>query len=125
MTVTRTTAPRLPTTSGAHVPGGSGGSTNDPVESKLVEVPVNLFYPSYPDAMQTQARKPGAMSVVGAASATATALPGTNGTATVGGGADYSQLLAQAAASHQPAGQWGDGQERYMLEEKDIWVRLR
>jgi len=46
--------PALPTTSRAHVPGGSGGSTNDPMESKLVEVPVNLFYPFYPDDASAQ-----------------------------------------------------------------------
>jgi len=118
--------PAIPTTSRAHVPGaagGSGGSANGPVESKLAEVPVNLFYPFYPDHAQTQARNPGAMpaSVVGAASAAAATTPGTNGTAAVSGGADYSQLLAQAAASHRPAGQWGgSGQESYMLEEKDV-----
>jgi len=119
--------PAIPTTSRAHVPGSAGGSANGPVESKLAEVPVNLFYPFYPDAAQAQARNPDAMATsgAGAASVTAPAPPGTNGSATVTGGADYSQLLAQAAASHQPGGQWGgSGQESYMLEEKDVGVPM-
>jgi len=100
--------PAIPTTSQAHVPGSASGSANGPVESKLAEVPVNLFYPFYP-----------------ATSAAAATTPGTNKTTTVSGGADYSQCLAQAAASHQPAGQWGaSGQESYMLEEKNVGVPM-
>ncbi|KAI0293830.1 hypothetical protein BC826DRAFT_1141248 [Russula brevipes] len=76
-------------------PNGNGGD-------EAAEVPVNLFYPFYSDA-----------TAVAAAAAA-----GPNGS-----GGDYTQLLAQAAAAHQPAGPWGaSSEESYMLEEKDVGV---
>ncbi|KAI9512942.1 hypothetical protein F5148DRAFT_972578 [Russula earlei] len=116
--------PAIPSSSRTHVPGAGNGSPNGPVETKLAEVPVNLFYPFYPDGPQMQVRNAGAMtSSGGAAAAVASTTPtGANGS---GGGGDYTQLLAQAAATHQPAGQWGaSGQESYMLEEKDVGMPI-
>lgn len=117
--------PAVPAPSRALVPGagnGNGGGVNGPVESKLAEVPVNLFYPFYPDGPHVQARSTSTLSsssAAAAAAAAATTPTGGNGN----GNGDYTQLLAQAAAAHQPPGPWGaSGRESYMLEEKDVGV---
>jgi hypothetical protein len=110
--------PSRPLVSGAS--NGNGGGPNAPVETKLAEVPVNLFYPFYSDGSQVQARHAGAIppSPAAATAVAAAAAAGPNGS-----GGDYTQLLAQAAAAHQPAGPWGASSEAsYMLEEKDVGV---
>lgn len=99
--------------------GGSGGAGNTPVETKLAEIPPNLFYPFYPTAPQTEELNGGAIPPSAG-----------SGNAAAGGGSgnganDYSQLFAQAAAvaAQQQAGPWGaSDQESYMLEEKDVAV---
>jgi hypothetical protein len=97
------------------------------VETKLAEVPVNLFYPFYPDGAQMQTRSANTMSTSSVAAAAVAAVAATASTDPNGnGGGDYTQLLAQAAAAaHQPAGPWGaSGPESYMLEEKDVAVPM-
>ena len=119
--------PAVPTASRAHVTGannGNGGGANGPVETKLAEVPVNLFYPFYPDNSQVQGRNAGPISASSAVSAAAI-VPTTSagGSGNGNGAGDYTQLLAQAAAAQQPSGPWGaSGRESYMLEEKDVGV---
>ena len=93
--------------------GGSGAAANAPVETKLAEIPPNLFYPFYPEGRNGAAIQPSGSA--GSAAATGGG----------GNGNDYSQLLAQAAAvaAQQQAGPWGaSDQESYMLEEKDVGV---
>ncbi|KAH9057868.1 fungal-specific transcription factor domain-containing protein [Lactarius vividus] len=88
--------------------GGSGGGSNGPVETKLAEVPPNLFYPFYPTGPQVDRRNGGA--------------PSSSST-----NASAAALLAQAAAAaaQQHAGPWGaSGPENYMLEEKDVGVSV-
>lgn len=123
--------PAVPASSQSHVSGvgnSNGGGVHGTVETKLAEVPVNLFYPFYPDGTQMHARNTGAMpassgAAAAAAAAAATAPAGTNGNGN--GGGDYTQLLAQAAVAHQPAVPWGaSGEESYMLEEKDVGVHV-
>ena len=114
--------PAVPSSSRALVTGASNanGGANGPVETKLAEVPVNLFYPFYPDNSQVQ-RNGGPMpsSVAAPAATVPTAPPGGSGNGN--GAGDYTQLLA-AAAQH-PSGPWGaSGRESYMLEEKDVGV---
>jgi hypothetical protein len=104
-----------------------GGSAAGSVETKLAEVPVNLFYPFYPDGAQMQTRSANTMSTSSVAAAAVAAVAATASTDPNGnGGGDYTQLLAQAAAAaHQPAGPWGaSGPESYMLEEKDVAVPM-
>jgi hypothetical protein len=103
---------------------GNGGGASGPVETKLAEVPVNLFYPFYPDGPQMQPRSENTMSSSSAAAAAVAAVAATSNDPN--GNGDYTQLLAQAAAAvHQPAGPWGaSGQESYMLEEKDVAVPM-
>ena len=122
--------PAVPAPPRALVPGASnssGGSVSGGgVETKLAEIPVNLFYPFYPDGPQLQARSASTMSSSSAAAASVAAVAASSSTDPNGnGGGDYAQLLAQAAAAHQPAGPWGaSGQESYMLEEKDVAVPM-
>jgi hypothetical protein len=122
--------PALPATSRGLVPGvgnGNGGGANGPVETKLAEVPVNLFYPFYPEASHVQARNASTISTPSAAAtaaASATAPAGGSGNGNTGG--DYTQLLAQAAAAQQQSAPWGaSGRESYMLEEKDVGVPMQ
>jgi hypothetical protein len=122
--------PALPATSRGLVPGagnGNGNGANGPVETKLAEVPVNLFYPFYPEASHVQARNATTMSTPSAAAtaaASATAPAGGSGNGNTGG--DYTQLLAQAAAAQQQSAPWGaSGRESYMLEEKDVGVPMQ
>ncbi|KAI0297275.1 hypothetical protein B0F90DRAFT_1819450 [Multifurca ochricompacta] len=102
----------------------NGTNASSHVETKLAEVPPNLFYPFYPEGPQTQARTTGSMTSSSAAAAAAVAAAAAAAGANGSGNGDYTQLLAQAAAAaQQPAGQWGaSGQESYMLEEKDVGV---
>lgn len=123
--------PAIPGTSRGLVPGagngnGNGGGANGPVESKLAEVPVNLFYPFYPETPHVQARNAGTMSAASAAAtATAPATTPGGGNGNGNGGGDYTQLLAQAAAAQQQSAPWGaSGRESYMLEEKDVGVPM-
>jgi len=100
---------------------GNGGA-NGPVETKLAEVPVNLFYPFYPDNSQMQGRP--MPSPVGAPAGSVPTAPA-SGSGNGNGAGDYTQLLAQAAAAQQPSGPWGaSGRESYMLEEKDVGVSV-
>ncbi len=114
--------PAAPPSSRILVPGpGNGGSAgaNGPVETKLAEVPPNLFYPFYPTGPQADGRNGGAIPPSGSANAAAA------GNGSGNGANDYTQLLAQTAAvaAQQQAGQWGaSGEENYMLEEKDVGV---
>jgi hypothetical protein len=105
---------------------GAGNGNGGGVETKLAEVPVNLFYPFYPDGPQMQTRSANTMSSTSAAVAAVAAVAATaSGDPNGNGGGDYTQLLAQAAAAHQPAGPWGaSGPESYMLEEKDVAVPM-
>lgn len=116
--------PAVPSSSRALVTGASNanGGANGPVETKLAEVPVNLFYPFYPDNSQVQ-RNGGPMpSSVGAPGATVPTAPA-GGSGNGNGAGDYTQLLA--AAAQQPSGPWGaSGRESYMLEEKDVGVSV-
>lgn len=113
--------PAVPAPSRALITGassGNGSDANGPVETKLAEVPVNLFYPFYPDSSQVQARNAGPIPA-SSAGAVSTAPSGGNGN----GAGDYTQLLAQAAAAQQPSGPWGaSSRESYILEEKDVGV---
>jgi len=108
--------------------GGSGGGTNAPVESKLAEVPPNLFYPFYPTGPQADGRNGSVLPPSASDNAMSAVAAAATGSANGGGNSanDYSQLLAQAAAAaaaQQQAGPWGaSGQESYMLEEKDVGV---
>ncbi|KAH9178364.1 fungal-specific transcription factor domain-containing protein [Lactarius sanguifluus] len=87
-------------------PGGSNG----PMETKLAEVPPNLFYPFYPTV---DGRNGGAVPPSGSANAVAAAA------AAAGNG------NGNAAAAQQQAGPWGaSGPENYMLEEKDVGVSV-
>ncbi|KAI0259843.1 hypothetical protein BC834DRAFT_846478 [Gloeopeniophorella convolvens] len=97
----------------ALVPGVS-----TPPESKLAEVPPNLFYPFYPEGAHPP---PPARADTAPATTTApAAAPARAPNGGAGNGADYTQLLAQAAAP-QTGGPWGaGGQESYILEEKDV-----
>jgi hypothetical protein len=119
--------PAVPTPSRILVSGagngtGASGGTSGPLESKLAEVPPNLFYPFYPEGPQAHARGAGAMPSSAAVVAAAVAGGNSNGNGTSGG--DYTQLLA-AAATQQPTGPWGaSGEESYMLEEKDVGVPM-
>jgi hypothetical protein len=127
--------PAVPASSRILAPGagngtGGNGGTNGPVETKLAEVPPNLFYPFYPEGPQTQGRGVGAMASSSAAAAaavaaaTVAAVAGPNPNGNGNGGNDYTQLLA-AAATQQSGGPWGaSGQESYMLEEKDVGVHV-
>lgn len=119
--------PAVPPSSRILVPGpgngggGSGGS-NGPVETKLAEVPPNLFYPFYPTV---DGRNGGAVPPSGSANAVAAAAAAAAAVGNGNGANDYTQLLAQAAAAaaQQQAGPWGaSGPENYMLEEKDVGV---
>ncbi|KAH8994785.1 fungal-specific transcription factor domain-containing protein [Lactarius akahatsu] len=102
--------------------GGGGGGSNGPVETKLAEVPPNLFYPFYPTV---DGRNGGAIPPSGSANAVAAAAAAAAAAGNGNGSNDYTQLLAQAAAAaaQQTAGPWGaSGPENYMLEEKDVGV---
>ena len=118
--------PAVPAPPRGLVPGatnGSGGGTSAPAETKLAEVPVNLFYPFYTDGPQMQSRSASTLSSATAVAAVA-AVAASASTDPNGGGGDYTQLLAQAAAAQQPAPWGASGQESYMLEEKDVAVPM-
>jgi hypothetical protein len=118
--------PAVPAPPRGLVPGASnsnGGGTSAPAETKLAEVPVNLFYPFYPDGPQLQSRSASTLSSASAAAAVA-AVAASGSTDPNGNGGDYAQLLAQAAAAQQPAPWGASGQESYMLEEKDVTVPI-
>jgi hypothetical protein len=116
--------PAVPAPSRGLVPGASNSSgrgTSAPVETKLAEVPVNLFYPFYPDGAQLQSRSASTLSSnSAAAAAVAVAAAAASSDPNGNSGGDYAQLLAQAAAAQQPAPWGASGQESYMLEEKDV-----
>ena len=96
------------------------------METKLAEVPINLFYPFYPDGAQLQQRSASASTMSSSAAANVAAVAASATDPNGNSGGDYTQLLAQAAAAaHQPAGPWGaSGPESYMLEEKDVAVPM-
>lgn len=121
--------PAVPASSRALVPGGGNngsGSASGPMETKLAEVPINLFYPFYPDGAQLQQRSASASTMSSSAAANVAAVAASATDPNGNSGGDYTQLLAQAAAAaHQPAGPWGaSGPESYMLEEKDVAVPM-
>lgn len=118
--------PAVPASSRGLVAGASNGNGGGTNETKLAEVPVNLFYPFYPDNSQVQGRNAGSISASSAvATAGAVATGPASGNGNGNGVGDYTQLLAQAAAAHQPSGPWGaSGRESYMLEEKDVGVAV-
>lgn len=102
----------------------NGGGTSAPAETKLAEIPANLFYPFYPDGPQMQSRSASTLSSTSAAVAAVAAVAASGSTDPNGNGGDYAQLLAQAAAAQQPAPWGASGQESYMLEEKDVAVPM-
>jgi hypothetical protein len=121
--------PAVPPPPRGLVPGAgnsNGGGTTGAVETKLAEVPVNLFYPFYPDGPQMQSRSASTLSSNSAAAAAAVAAVAEATSADPNGnsGGDYTQLLAQAAAAQPPAPWGASGQESYMLEEKDVAVSM-
>jgi hypothetical protein len=119
--------PAVPAPPRGLVPGASnsnGGGTSAPVETKLAEIPVNLFYPFYPDGPQMQSRSASTLSSTSAAAAVAAVAASASTDPNGNTGGDYTQLLAQAAAAQQPAPWGASGQESYMLEEKDVTVPM-